>query len=127
MASFGKTYGNLSKLWLGNRLFVYVDDPWFAESILNSPICINKGDSYKYIYEFTGDGLVTSKGENWRRHRKLLNPSFSYHVTNKFLPIFNKHIRLLMDRLQSFCKETTFNIHPLIQDCSMDMICGKFF
>lgn len=126
MADFGERYGNMNKLWLGNRLFVYIDNPETTESILNSPMCINKGESYKYIQDFVGDGLVTSRDETWRTHRKMLNPSFSYNITNKFLPIFNKHIRILMERLQNYTDGETFNINAILKNCSMDLICGEF-
>lgn len=127
MQDHGKRWGNLSKLWLGNRLFVYVDNPEHAEIILNAPSCINKGDSYKYIQEFVGIGLVTAKGDIWRRHRKLLNPSFSYNIVNKFVPIFNKHIRVLLQRLEEFSQlGNAFDIHAVMKNCSMDLICGGY-
>lgn len=120
----GETYGNMSKIWLGNRLIVYVDEPEQVDVVLNSAACLNKGDSYKYIQEFLGNGLITSQATEWRHHRKLLNPSFSYILTGKYTPIFNKHIRTLVQNLCAFSGGSAFDIHVLLKNCSMDLICG---
>lgn len=108
---------------MGNHLFVYVDDPSDIEAILNSPICINKGASYRFIQTFVGMGLITMKGDDWKMHRKMLNPSFHYNIVNKFIPIFNKHLRTMVEKLNM--KSGQFDIHQVLKYCSMDMICGK--
>lgn len=58
---FSKTYGGPGKFWLGNRLFVYIDDPKHFDIILNTPASLNKGDSYDFISESLGLGLITLK------------------------------------------------------------------
>lgn len=59
---FRETTGAPGKFWLGNRLFVYINDPAHIEIILNSPACLDKGNSYDFMVETLGDGLVTMKG-----------------------------------------------------------------
>lgn len=58
---FHRDFGGPGKFWLGNRLFVYVDDPVDIETILNSPHSLNKGESYDFISESIGLGLITLK------------------------------------------------------------------
>lgn len=58
---FSKRYGGPGKFWLGNRLFVYIDDPNHFDIILNTPASLNKGDSYDFIVESIGYGLITLK------------------------------------------------------------------
>lgn len=65
------------------------------------------------------------KGNDWRVHRKLLNPSFSYNVTNKFVPIFNKHLRNMCKLLDAKCGQPAFDILLILKTIAMDMICGK--
>lgn len=55
--------GSLGKFWLGNRLIVNIDKPELFEIILNEPTCLDKGESYKYISNGLGNGLVTLKGK----------------------------------------------------------------
>lgn len=58
---FHRDFGGPGKFWLGNRLFVYVDDPRHFEIILNSPESLDKGESYNFITESIGYGLITLK------------------------------------------------------------------
>lgn len=58
---FHKAHGGPGKFWLGNRLFVYIDDPKHFEIILNAPESLNKGESYDFISESIGLGLITLK------------------------------------------------------------------
>lgn len=118
------TYGSSAKIWLGQKLFVFVDRPEDIETILTSPVCLDKGASYKFIQNFLGLGLITLRGEEWKAHRKLLNPSFHYNIINKFNPIFNKNLRILVKNLEQK-KNVTFDILDCIKSASMDMICGK--
>lgn len=58
---FHRDFGGPGKFWLGNRLFVYIDDPKHLEIILNAPESLDKGDSYNFISESIGLGLITLK------------------------------------------------------------------
>lgn len=55
--------GSLGKFWLGSRLFVNIEEPEHMEKVLNDPNCLNKGDSYDYLVDVMGEGLVTMKGK----------------------------------------------------------------
>lgn len=70
---FHKAHGGPGKFWLGNRLFVYIDDPKHFEIILNAPESLNKGESYDFISESIGLGLITLKCKfftNFFRHEQ---------------------------------------------------------
>lgn len=58
---FGETYGGPGKFWLANRLFVYINDPAHCEMILNNVDAMDKGDSYDFVVEVLGYGLITLK------------------------------------------------------------------
>lgn len=66
-------------------------------------------------------------GQQWKVHRKMLNPSFSYNITNQFLPIFNKHIRTMIKCIKNKCDQPAFDILHVLKNCSMDMICGEYW
>lgn len=127
MARHSDRYGNLSSLWIGPRLFVFVNQPQHIEQILNSPLCIDKGLSYKFIEKIVGNGLITLKGDAWRQHRRLLNPSFHYNITSKFVPLFNRNLRVLVEQMGGRCGGGEFDIKEYMKRCSMDMICGMWW
>lgn len=148
----GKQCGNCSKFWMGNRLFVYINDPNHFEIILNSPTSLNKGASYDFIVESIGHGLITSRcnfslnillnfflfcfkmyaflsssADEWRFHRRNLNPSFHYNVVKSFYPIFNKNLKIFTKELRKYAGVGPFHLQLPIESCAMDMICGKFW
>lgn len=58
---FGETYGGPGKFWLANRLFVYINDPAHCETVLINADSMDKGDSYNFVTETLGYGLITLK------------------------------------------------------------------
>lgn len=58
----GRTYGGPSRFWLGNRLLVYTNEVSHFEIVLNNADSMDKGESYDFIAEGIGYGLVTLKG-----------------------------------------------------------------
>lgn len=58
-------YGSIAKLWMGTSLFVYIDEPDAIETILNSQLCLDKGESYKFIEAIGGSGLITLSGKHF--------------------------------------------------------------
>lgn len=52
------------RFWLGTHLFIYTDYPNVMEQILNSPNCLDKGQSYRFLAAVLGDSLITLPGIN---------------------------------------------------------------
>lgn len=42
--------------------------------------------------------LLSEKNE-WRPRRKMLTPTFHYDILKDFLPIFNHHARILIQKM----------------------------
>lgn len=68
--------------------------------------------------------FVFFSAEEWRFHRKNLNPSFHYNVVKSFYPTFNKNLKIFVKKMQT-CVGKQFRLQNYIQSCAMDMICGK--
>lgn len=73
---FHHIHGGPGKFWLGNRLFVYVDDPKHFEIILNAAVSLDKGDSYDFIVESIGFGLITLKCKFFLQINWISNKNF---------------------------------------------------
>lgn len=57
-----KVFGSPGKMWLCHRLFIPISEPDQMEITLNHPNCADKGDSYDFVREVMGNGLVTLDG-----------------------------------------------------------------
>ena len=73
----------------------------------------SKGKLYSNFYNWIGDGLLTSKGEKWYRHRKLLTPAFHYEILNDFFPVYSDCVD---EMLELWSTELTNTDHVVLQD-----------
>jgi cytochrome P450 len=57
-----------------------------------------KGQAIKRIGLLLGNGLMVSKGELWRRQRRMIQPAFSRGILNDFIPLIVEENTRLVDR-----------------------------
>ena len=81
-------YGDIVEMPIspGRRLFV-LSRPSYAEHVLarNQDNYV-KAFTYRPLRVFLGSGLLTSDGDTWRRHRRLVQPVFSRRQVAAFAP-----------------------------------------
>lgn len=64
---------DMTRFWLGPVLFIFINEPELIQQLLNSPDCIEKSFTYKFLR--LDKGLLAAKRE---LHKPLL---FSYYLT----------------------------------------------
>ena len=68
---------DVARYRLGNITFYQVNHPDGAQHILqDNHHNYIKGDLFDIIRQLAGDGLFTSEGDLWLRHRRLMQPAF---------------------------------------------------
>jgi len=121
-----KQYASPVRVWVGPKLYLYIDRPEQVQAILNSPNCLEKEKVYKFLTILGGDGLITSDGAKWRYHRKLMNPSFGIQRLIGFMETFNDASKILSDRLENYAiKKKSVDIFNYLSDCTLDIVCSK--
>ena len=66
-------YGGLVRIRLGDmRLFITSDLAIVKHVLVDNQRNYTKGPAYELLGQFLGQGLVTSEGEQWRRHRRMV-------------------------------------------------------
>jgi cytochrome P450 len=83
-----KDYGDAVRLPLTRtRTFHVLSRPEYAEHVLvTHQDRYVKAWTYRPLRAFLGDGLLTSEGETWQRHRRLVSPVFSHRHIQAFAP-----------------------------------------
>ncbi|KAJ6223162.1 hypothetical protein RDWZM_001707 [Blomia tropicalis] len=115
-----------------------------AEAILTDSKNINKAAEYDFIKPWLGNGLLTGfvnnsnmmylhffhffrNGQHWRKHRKLLTPTFHFKILNKFIPIMNEQLCRLItfveDKISDSDRTVIEDIRPIVTNCTVDIIC----
>ncbi|GBM73886.1 Cytochrome P450 4C1 [Araneus ventricosus] len=93
------------------------------KAVLSSSTMIAKSVYYNFFHSWLGTGLFTSSGEKWRKHRKLLTPTFHFSILENFIPVFQEQSSVLVSKLQALTQESWVDIVPLANLCTLDIIC----
>ena len=72
------SHGDLVQVRMGTRPYLLVSDPDAIDHILTRrhQNYTKATRGYAMLRKFLGDGLLTSNGETWRTHRRLVQPAF---------------------------------------------------
>nr|WKR34925.1 cytochrome P450 CYP4G354 [Monolepta hieroglyphica] len=109
------------RIWVGPRLIVGIGNAEDTEVILGNSTHLEKSPDYHLFQPWLGDGLLISKGEKWKSHRKMIAPTFHTAILKSFMPVFNKSAANLVD---SFRKEKgkIFDCHDYMSSTTVDTL-----
>jgi len=119
--------GDTYRLQLGfGKSVVFSRDPNLAKYILQtnqknyekSPI--QTEDMAKYI----GHGLLTAKGEQWKKQRKLIQPAFHKNNLKKLLQTVQEALSAEIDRITV---EQPIDIFPIFNDLAFQTVVKALF
>ena len=73
-----REYGDVIPFRMGFTEYLQLNDPDLIKYILiDNHKNYRKSDTHIRFREVIGDGILTSNGKKWRRHRRMLQPAFS--------------------------------------------------
>jgi len=115
-------FGNVVLFYFASKPMVFLFEAQGAEKLLSSTRNISKGFQYEYIWPWLGQGLLTSTGQKWQKHRKLITPAFHFRILEDFLDVMIDQTETLVDKLGEQVGKKV-DICPYISLCSLDIIC----
>ncbi|KAF2887130.1 hypothetical protein ILUMI_19043, partial [Ignelater luminosus] len=59
----------------------------------------------------------------WKRHRKIIMPTFNQNILNGFVKVFAQQAENLVEQLQKIASKGEVNIHSYIFNCTVDTFC----
>uniref|UniRef100_A0A0K0DZI4 Cytochrome P450 n=1 Tax=Strongyloides stercoralis TaxID=6248 RepID=A0A0K0DZI4_STRER len=114
----------IARFWLGPYPLIAPLHPETAEKILSSTEILRKGPEYSILSEWLKTGLLTSWGDKWKSRRRLLTPTFHFHILKEFMKVFNKESKILIEELsKSDEKNVEIDVFPYMKRCALDIIC----
>ncbi|KAL3276955.1 hypothetical protein HHI36_012320 [Cryptolaemus montrouzieri] len=100
-----------TKLWLGPSLIIFFTDPNHIEKIMLSQNFSHKMTQlYDIIKNFIGEGLITTSGSMYRRHKKVIAPMLDLNFTNSCCEILQKYSNACFTEMKAYCNNETFDI-----------------
>uniref|UniRef100_A0A182SEC0 Cytochrome P450 n=1 Tax=Anopheles maculatus TaxID=74869 RepID=A0A182SEC0_9DIPT len=121
-----RAYPDIHRVWTGMTPEVRISKPEFVEQVIGSSKHIEKATMYRFLHDWLGNGLLTSKGERWHQHRKLITPTFHFNILDGFCDVFAENSQELVEHLQPYADTgKPVNMYPFITKAALDIICGK--
>lgn len=93
-------------LWMGPKLAVIIYDPRDAEVVLKAAKVTEKAEQYSFLKPWLGESLLTSTGHKFKKHKKIILPTFSSSILKNYMDIFNKGA---LNLVKEFQKEANTN------------------
>lgn len=112
-----------TRYMLGSTPMVNTSDYKMVEFILSNQKIITKSRTYKFLAAWLGEGLVTSTGEKWRKHRKILTPAFHFKILEEFVDIFDSNADVLLGKFSREVGKGSTDIYPFMTHFALDVIC----
>ncbi|XP_031367763.1 cytochrome P450 4c3-like [Apis dorsata] len=122
---WGKELGDIYLIWVGMRPFIFLYKAEAIQPLLSSSVHIDKSLEYQYLQPWLGSGLVTSTGEKWHFHRKLLTPTFHSGLLELYLKTTIKEAQILISCLRKEIGKPEFDIVPYAKRATLDIICDS--
>jgi cytochrome P450 len=117
-------YGDTIRLpYSPHSSFYLLSRPEHAEHVLaaNQDNYV-KAVTYRPLRALVGDGLLTSEGERWRRHRRLVQPVFSRRHVTVFGPVMTGAAQRLAARWDGLANGTVINVAGQMSALTLEIV-----
>lgn len=78
----------------------------------------------KELAKYIGHGLLTSEGEHWRKHRRLIQPAFHKNRLKELLQTMD---RVVAEELKDLQLGDPIDIYPLMSDLAFQVVAQSLF
>jgi cytochrome P450 len=121
--SLAARYGDTIRVPIGPRSSVFMLwRPEHAEHVLaaNQDNYV-KAFTYRPLRALIGNGLLTSEGEDWRRHRRLVQPLFSRRDVTAFAPAMTDGTQRMLARWAALADGTILDVFTQMSALALDI------
>jgi cytochrome P450 len=123
LESWTKQYGKIYGIYQGTIPTFVVSDPHFLQEVFVKQFSVFQGRRDVFAGNRVPN-VLTSSGAKWRRHRHVINPTFSAAKLKLMSPLINGCINDLMEKLVDHVTNSTeLNIYLYYKRMTMDVIC----
>ncbi|XP_050072856.1 cytochrome P450 4C1-like [Anopheles maculipalpis] len=97
-----KQYDGTYRLWLNSYLFsLNITRCQQLEPFMSGGRNTDKSLLYRFLHPFIGIGLLNSAGAKWLQRRRILTPTFHFHILNGFHRTFCEESEKLAAKIDS--------------------------
>ncbi|EDW00809.1 cytochrome P450 4e5, mitochondrial [Drosophila grimshawi] len=113
------------RIWASYYGNIIVCNPKHLEVILSSNTLIQKSDIYDMLHPWLGEGLLTSKGSKWHKHRKMITPAFHFNILQDFHQVMNETSTTFINQLKKISAgDNIIDFQNETHYLTLDVICN---
>nr|GEW81357.1 cytochrome P450 CYP72A219-like [Tanacetum cinerariifolium] len=83
---------------MGPKLMVCISEPAMAREILNNHYQFHKSRGGNPLSKLVVKGIFDAEGDQWAKHRKIINPAFHVEKIKHMIPAFYVSCREMIDK-----------------------------
>ncbi|XP_069675749.1 cytochrome P450 4C1-like [Periplaneta americana] len=124
------TYGSIVSGWYGPIPLILLKDPQRIEKLCKQdkvwrrfPDIIDK----KVMEPIFKGGILAIEGEEWKRHRRILNNAFHNNILGKFVNNLDKNSNILANRIEEYANGSFQALQVLFTQCTIDIVVENLF
>src|SRR5436190_8221019 len=125
MTRAAREHGGVVSLRFGPNRALLVSHPDLVEQVLvTERRSFAKGRAVLLIGRVTGEGLVVSEGDTWRRQRRLIQPAFHH---GRIASYAGTMVAFTQRRLDSWQDGETRDLHEELMGLTLEIVCKTLF
>ncbi|KAK1438001.1 hypothetical protein QVD17_03802 [Tagetes erecta] len=124
------THGKNCFTWMGPRPILHVTDPTMLKEILANYEDFQKQRGGNPLTSLLAKGLVDVEGDQWVKHRKIINPAFHVEKLKHMVPAFYESCDEMMNKWEESLKDKSsceMDVWPDLQTMAADVISRTSF
>nr|CAD1833784.1 unnamed protein product [Ananas comosus var. bracteatus] len=126
-------YGGTFLFWFGPRPTLAITNPDMVKQVLSNKFGFyTKNDPHPTIQALLGKGLLLTNGQDWARHRRVVNPAFTMDKLKMMTTKMAQIARSMMEEwetqmIQNENKEAEVDLSLQFQELTADVISHTAF
>ncbi|KAM0019671.1 putative secologanin synthase [Helianthus debilis subsp. tardiflorus] len=130
---FHKSHTTLGKscfTWMGTKPMVHISEPTMIREILTNYNKFQKPRGGNPLLQLLARGLLDAEGDQWIKHRKIINPAFHMEKLKHMLPAFYVSCRDMIEKWEELVNTENsceIDVWPHLQTFSSDVISRTAF
>ncbi|KAK4285810.1 hypothetical protein QN277_002457 [Acacia crassicarpa] len=122
-------YGKNPFMWIGATPRILITDPVLIKDVMNKIYDFPKPDANPAL-KLLATGLASYNGDQWTKHRRIINPAFNAEKLKIMLPIFYESIDDMVckwEKMLSLDGSCDIDVWPFLQNVTCDVISRTAF
>jgi cytochrome P450 len=112
----------------GRSLFVVNEPAAIKQVLIDNAANYQKTEITRRILEpGLGKGLITSEGETWRQHRRIMSPSFDHRSIAAYTPIMTRAAEELLAEWEKVPQGTSIDVSTAMMEVTLNIISRTMF